>query len=430
MLVVASTTSSFLRPYKVYQLQGKALFWFIVKPLLSFLEDQTDSNLEMSAEGNDFPMTAAAGSDSPSLPQQEQQVEAEAATTHALPSQEPPPPPAPTAAPRPKPRPFPVQHITYFERPVAILLQEENGPCPLLALCNILSLQGKINVSLYVQQGYVTQEALTNALASYILERLDDHSTQIGGSANVRHNSNDALEVLPKFVEGMDINVKFRKVDDYEASREVAVIDAAGVSLVHGWIIDDQEKDLLEETSPNMSYNVMIEKMLSEKGAPHFKQWIEDHRTQLTVAGLFALNADITEGGLKMFFRNNHYSVITKRKGVLFTLVTDAAMSRPAVVWESLQDVDGHASQFVDANFGERPRRVTPPVQPAAAIPVGHVRQPPAGRDRDTMHYDPVGTAAAARRRSTDNARYTDYDRRRMAEERRRKKEEDCCSIS
>ncbi|GAA5846124.1 hypothetical protein JCM11251_001641, partial [Rhodosporidiobolus azoricus] len=88
--------------------------------------------------------------------------------------------------------------------------------------------------------------------------------------------------------------------------------------------------------------------------------------TQLTYSGLFALSSCplLPPSGLSALFRNSHLSVLYRRPTLptsasshtsaallstpeLFTLVTDAGfVDEPGVVWESLGDTDGEASEF------------------------------------------------------------------------------------
>lgn len=88
--------------------------------------------------------------------------------------------------------------------------------------------------------------------------------------------------------------------------------------------------------------------------------------TQLSYPGLSALCQSpslLPPSGLAALFRNSHLSVLYRRPSVpstpssptfegpeLFTLVTDAAFaSEEGIVWESLGDTNGEASEFYDA---------------------------------------------------------------------------------
>ena len=338
-------------------------------------------------------------------------------------------------------RPFPVRQITYYDRKCVIILQEENGPCPLIALCNILSLRGRMDLLPLVKGNYdhghwIKRDDLTNALATLIMERLEAGHAG-GDSATRRYTFTDALDQLPKFIEGMDLNVKFFKVDDYEASKEVAVLDAAGVELVHGWIVDPEMTELVAEVKPNHSYNVMVEKAMSDQ-APRFKEWLDNTASQLTFVGLFALQTHFHEGDIKMLFRNNHYSVMVKRNGTLWSLISDAGMSRSNAIWESVVDVEGQATQVVDANFGER--RVTPPPMAhqhvggggGGHIQTGRVVNGGGGGYADV--YTPVQPGPQGSRGGTDYQpsrqeyhRQQEYDAQQRRRAKKKAKDDDCC---
>ena len=63
---------------------------------------------------------------------------------------------------------------------------------------------------------------------------------------------------------------------------------------------------------------------------------------QLTDYGLQQLHSTLREGELAVFFRNNHFSTLTKHSGVLFNLVTDIGYERERnVVWDLLSEVRG-----------------------------------------------------------------------------------------
>ena len=84
-------------------------------------------------------------------------------------------------------------------RECQILLQNENGPCPLLAAANCLLLQGRITLpASSIRNNVASLEDLTNVLANVALERSDDQ-------ANVEHSfhMNELLEHIPSLQYGM-----------------------------------------------------------------------------------------------------------------------------------------------------------------------------------------------------------------------------------
>jgi hypothetical protein len=91
-------------------------------------------------------------------------------------------------------------------------------------------------------------------------------------------------------------------------------------------------------------------------------QFLSSNQTQLTYHGLSLLNSQLASGSLTALFRNSHLSVLYRRPASsspqifsapeLFTLVTDSTfLNEGNIVWESLEDVDGSASDFFDAGL-------------------------------------------------------------------------------
>ena len=104
-----------------------------------------------------------------------------------------------------------VKVITFLGRDVPIVMQNENGPCPLLALSNILLLRNQIRLSRDIPE--VSQEHLLSLVAGFILdtnspERLKACSTA-QYQANMQQNVADAVCQLPKLTSGLDVNPFF-----------------------------------------------------------------------------------------------------------------------------------------------------------------------------------------------------------------------------
>lgn len=53
-------------------------------------------------------------------------------------------------------------------------------------------------------------------------------------------NVDDAMTVLPKLATGLDVNVRFTGVSDFEYTPECSVFDLLGIPLYHGWLVDPQ----------------------------------------------------------------------------------------------------------------------------------------------------------------------------------------------
>ncbi|NXG68648.1 MINY1 hydrolase, partial [Baryphthengus martii] len=172
-------------------------------------------------------------------------------------------------------------------------------------------------------------------------------------------NINDTMTVLPKLSTGLDVNVRFTGVSDFEYTPECIVFDLLNVPLYHGWLVDPQTPEVVRAVG-KLSYNQLVEKIITCKQASDSslvseglvaEQFLESTASQLTYHGLCELTAAVREGELSVFFRNNHFSTMIKHKGHLYLLVTDQGfLQEERVVWESLHTVDGD-SCFCDTDF-------------------------------------------------------------------------------
>ncbi|XP_055821418.1 uncharacterized protein LOC129889958 isoform X2 [Solanum dulcamara] len=151
--------------------------------------------------------------------------------------------------------------IQFLGRTTPIILQNDNGPCPLLAICNVLLL--KNNLSLSPDFPEVSQEKLLSLVA----ERLIDSNSNVndkdaGYVENQQQNIADAIDLLPRLATGIDVNIKFRRIDDFEFTRECAIFDLLDIPLYHGWIVDPQDHDTVNAIG-SKSYNTLMGELVS-----------------------------------------------------------------------------------------------------------------------------------------------------------------------
>ncbi|NXT63008.1 MINY1 hydrolase, partial [Chaetops frenatus] len=273
-----------------------------------------------------------------------------------------------------------------------VITQSQNGPCPLLAIMNILLLQWKAS------------RAWGGGLGGNCILATQPRDTSEGLQLNFQQNINDTMTVLPKLSTGLDVNVRFTGVSDFEYTPECIVFDLLNIPLYHGWLVDPQSPEQVRAVG-KLSYNQLVEKIItckqasdsslvSEGEAPALprgqlgttgspptapavpspaglaaEQFLESTASQLTFHGLCELTARAREGELGVFFRNNHFSTIIKHQGHLYLLVTDQGfLQEEGVVWESLHSVDGD-SCFCDTDFH---LSHAPGKEGAAAAPPDH----------------------------------------------------------
>jgi hypothetical protein len=84
-------------------------------------------------------------------------------------------------------------------------------------------------------------------------------------AAHAAHAVSECFDVLSKLTTGVDVNVKFHSVHAFEPTREVAVFDLLGISLVHGWLVDPEDAATAAAFGTR-SYNEAVELLLGAPG--------------------------------------------------------------------------------------------------------------------------------------------------------------------
>ncbi|KAL0097693.1 hypothetical protein J3Q64DRAFT_1714787 [Phycomyces blakesleeanus] len=302
---------------------------------------------------------------------------------------------------------------------IRIVTQNENGPCPLVAICNVLLLREEITI-LPPDREMVTFEYLIERLGDYLLNHgpaeqkfqakrgdiptspsslslsneliLSDHESEAKPSkmitrqsttehvATYRYNLDSALSILPNLQTGLDVNIGFSSIRDFEPTEELAMFDLFDVDLIHGWVADPQDSQTFDLVTKCGSYNSVVEcivqgdaisseldnpdnqKVLSPEAERSITEglvaasFLQDTATQLTYYGLQLLMDSIPKNKLCVLFRNNHFSTLYKHPETegLYTLVTDSGLVKErSFVWESLADIDQGASEFFDGLFNK-----------------------------------------------------------------------------
>ncbi|GFS19608.1 ubiquitin carboxyl-terminal hydrolase MINDY-1 [Elysia marginata] len=275
-----------------------------------------------------------------------------------------------------------IKWITFDGSSVPIITQNENGPCPLLALVNVLLLKGKVKLAPMLEM--ITSEQLMTYLGECILENTPKDLPETT-QANYEQNMQDAMGVMHKLQTGLDVNVKFTGVRDFEYTPELIVFDLLGISLFHGWLVDPQDKHTVEAVN-QCSYNQLVEKIILLKHSDKeemvtqaltAEQFLERSASQLTYHGLAELSSVVKENELCVFFRNNHFNSLYRHNSELFLLVTDQGfLTESQVVWETLSNVEGDC-HFTDSTFRTytKPAPSTEPILPDPNVAVGSPEQ-------------------------------------------------------
>lgn len=261
---------------------------------------------------------------------------------------------------------FSVKKITFLGRYTNIILQNKNGPCPLIAIANCLLLQHKIELWKNVIEAgdfdvsVVSLEELTQLVAETILE--NQKSVTTGEDLVV-----DSLELLPKLSQGLDLNVIYTDCTTFEFTREISVFDSLNIPLYHGWLPSPEEHEVYAAVK-DKSYTHLVLKIVESKAlrsnkaaenqellfqADLYESFLNSTSPQLTFAGLLDIYRHMRDRQLAVIFRNNHFSTLFSIDGQIYSLVTDLGyLEEPSVVWELLEPSSIHGdSDYYDSFF-------------------------------------------------------------------------------
>jgi hypothetical protein len=79
---------------------------------------------------------------------------------------------------------------------------------------------------------------VTSILADYLLRKLGSLTSSLKTEEEVNMLSvfNSALQIFPKLTTGLDVNIKFHSIFDFEYSDSLAIFDMLSIQLAHGWV--------------------------------------------------------------------------------------------------------------------------------------------------------------------------------------------------
>jgi len=272
-----------------------------------------------------------------------------------------------------------------------ILIQNMNGPCPLLALVNTLVLSTPVDVETALIETLRTREQISLGL---LLDAVFDElmSGRRGTAAQNLPEVDDLYKFLLTLHTGMNVNpcfvfTKSRLSRDFhpalrehtqpggfEETREMRLYSTFNIPLMHGWLPQrespayesfDRSAKTYEDAQNIQFHEEDLEEKLNTTGLnteeQHLfedlhtiKDFLSTWPTQLTDYGLAVLSEHLSAGQFAILFRNDHFSTMYKEpmSQQILTLVTDAGYStHDEIVWESLVDVSSQGSEHFSGDF-------------------------------------------------------------------------------
>ncbi|KAK4242191.1 protein FAM63A [Achaetomium macrosporum] len=319
------------------------------------------------------------------------------------------PAPPPVLPPRPvdDSETYQIKNITWHDvtasknpRTSPILVQNANGPCPLVALVNALTLTtpDQSNTALVEALRSREQVSLGLLLDAVFDELMSERRTQpdvplpdVTELYNFLKGLHTGMNVNPRFIPAPEVVTAFKRTSlthlhptertdmipgTFEHTKEMALYSTFSIPLIHGWLPskDDAAYEAFARQAASyedVQHLLFREEELEEKLCNHhegltpeeqqiyqdiltIKSFLSISATQLTRFGLDVIRQAMKPGSVAILFRNDHFSTLYRHPQTLelLTLVTDAGYAGHAeVVWESLVDVNGECAEFFSGDF-------------------------------------------------------------------------------
>ncbi|KAK4189834.1 hypothetical protein QBC35DRAFT_513729 [Podospora australis] len=350
------------------------------------------------------------GSSKPAAPAQESKAQGKAPElpprTNTVTEQPPQQPPRPVD----KNETYQIKKINWYDVTAAtnprvspILVQNANGPCPLVALVNALSLTtpaDKPDTALVGALKSREQISIGLLLDAVFDELTSERRMQPGVPLPditelyaFLQGLHTGMNVNPRYVPTPEVLAAFKRTSlthlhpterndnmipgTFEHTKEMALYSTFRIPLIHGWLPphDDPVYDAFMRRAPSYedAQNLLFrEEELDEKlSSPDsqgltedeqqlyqdimtIKSFLDDSATQLTKFGLETIRKSMKPGTVAILFRNDHFSTLYRHPQTLelHTLVTDMGFASHAeVVWESLVDLNGERAEFFSGDF-------------------------------------------------------------------------------
>eukprot|EP01084_Bolivina_argentea_P141379 248436_1 len=247
------------------------------------------------------------------------------------------------------------------------VLQNENGPCPLLALVNCLLLGGRFQMSISSLSGSypISFKALARCLRDelqVVQDKLWEDGSEASEAKIIAIAKCTTMDIFPKLARGLDINIKFNDVQSFDM-KELAhqLYDIYDLNIYHCWVIDPHGKyATIYPSIADKTYDE-VQDMLLNTDSQHYaliQDFLQNTNQQQTKYGVHRLYGTMRDAEIATLFHNNHYSTIYKHADdhLIYELVTDEGIvsEESNIIWKTFNPfrfVDGMDEIFVDANF-------------------------------------------------------------------------------
>lgn len=283
-----------------------------------------------------------------------------------------------------------------------ILIQNNNGPCPLVALVNALTLTTPADIpeTTLVQVLRSREQVSLNLILDAVFDELmsprrttsDDALPDVSDLYAFLQSLHTGMNVNPHFVPTAEMMTAYKHTSlthldpaqrgdfipgTFENTMEMSLYATFSIPLIHGWLPSrsdpayealERRAASYEEVQNLLFHEEELEDKLSNPSGGlsdteqklcqdimTIKLFLRESATQLTSWGIEVIAKAMRPGTFAILFRNDHFSTLYchPRTAQLLSLVTDAGYGgHEEVVWESLVDVNGERTEYLSGDFG------------------------------------------------------------------------------
>ncbi|KFZ13579.1 hypothetical protein V502_06534 [Pseudogymnoascus sp. VKM F-4520 (FW-2644)] len=303
---------------------------------------------------------------------------------------------------------YDIKKIAWFDarasenpRITPILIQITNGPCPLLALVNALTISTPPDLITPLIETLRTREQVSlELLLNAVVDELMSMSGRLDDGTQELPDITDLYTFLVTLHTGMNVNPSFfppaatnlandprrsmshvhpsereeRIPGTFEQTREIMLYGTFLIPLIHGWLpepesaahealaraartYEDTQHLLVREEDLETKFisdGLSFEEQMALDDILTIKSFLSSSKTQITEYGLETIRRALAPGSVAILFRNDHFSTLYKhpQSGELMHLVTDKGLAgHDEIVWESLPDISGENCEFYSGDF-------------------------------------------------------------------------------
>lgn len=282
-----------------------------------------------------------------------------------------------------------------------ILVQNANGPCPLVALVNALTLTTPADVpdTALVNVLRSREQVSLNLLLDAVFDELmsprrtdsEDALPDVGDLYAFLQSLHTGMNVNPRFIPTPEMVNAYKRTSlthlhptergdlipgTFENTNEMSLYATFSIPLIHGWLPPRSEvvysalerqaasyedvqnllfrEEELEQKLMSPTAGLSEEEQQLYQDILTIKSFLSISATQLTPWGIEVIGKAIRPGTFAILFRNDHFSTLYCHPDTmqLLSLVTDAGYrTHDEVVWESLIDVNGERSEFLSGDY-------------------------------------------------------------------------------